>query len=166
MMAQITVQNLLIFKTMSKDVMTSRSKHFSVEEFVRSDTARKLGIDNTPGTFELMNIGVLMDFLDEVREAWGDAIYVTSGYRCKALNDAVGGKPTSGHLYGNAADLKPKGVSASRFWDWLMRWLRRNKKKYDECFIERSKGGVEWVHFALYSATGQQRMKNGQISGF
>lgn len=145
-------------------VYASKSKHFKFSDFVDSEKARELGIDNRPDFYRCMNIGVLMDFLDKMREAWGGAIIVNSGYRCEELNNAVGGKPTSGHLSGYAADLRMPtgGVSIDVFYDWLMRWLGKEKIKYDECFLEKGKRSV-WVHFALYSIREEQRMKNGNI---
>lgn len=147
-----------------KKMYETKSKWFKFSDFVDSEKANELGIDNRPDFNRAMNIGVLMKFLDNVRDAWGGAIIVNSGYRCEELNAAVGGKPTSGHLSGYAADLRMPtgGVSIDVFFDWLMRWLGANKIKYDECFLERGKRST-WVHFALYSINEEQRMKNGSI---
>lgn len=81
-------------------------RYFSFAEFERSETAARLGIDNiVPATLK-GNIEALVDkVLDPLREAWGKPIMVTSGYRCAALNKAVGGVPTSMHLSGHAADI-------------------------------------------------------------
>ena len=46
-----------------------------------------------------------METLQALRTDWGRSISVNSGYRCKIHNQAVGGKPSSQHLAGNAADL-------------------------------------------------------------
>lgn len=81
-------------------------KYFSFQEFERSDTAYRHGIDNTMPEAAKKNVAVLVDkVLDPLREAWGKPITVTSGYRCAALNKAAGGVPTSMHLTGNAADI-------------------------------------------------------------
>lgn len=81
-------------------------KHFSLHEFVRSETARAKGIDNTPTKEAEANIKALVDnVLDPLREAWGGPITVTSGYRCPELNKAVGGVSTSMHTQGRAADI-------------------------------------------------------------
>lgn len=145
-------------------VYASKSKWFKFSDFVDSEKADELGIDNRPDFYRCMNIGVLMKFLDRMRDAWGGAIIVNSGYRCPDLNKAVGGKQTSGHLSGYAADLRMPtgGVSINVFYDWLMRWLTSKKIKYDECFLEKGKRSV-WVHFALYSINEEQRMKNGVL---
>lgn len=81
-------------------------KYFSFQEFERSDTAYRHGIDNTMPEAAKKNVAVLVDkVLDPLREAWGKPITVTSGYRCAALNKAVGGSATSHHCKGMAADL-------------------------------------------------------------
>ena len=81
-------------------------KYFSFQEFGRSGTAYRHGIANTAPESARKNIAVLVDkVLDPLREAWGKPIAVTSGYRCAALNKAVGGSATSHHCKGMAADL-------------------------------------------------------------
>lgn len=81
-------------------------KYFSFQEFERSETAYRHGIDNTLPDKLKGNVAVLVDkVLDPLREAWGKPIAVTSGYRCAALNKAVGGSATSHHCKGLAADL-------------------------------------------------------------
>lgn len=72
-------------------------KYFTISELTRSDKARELHIDNTPFSYEVVaNLENLIEnILDPIREAWGKPLHVNSGYRCPALNKAVGGKPTS-----------------------------------------------------------------------
>ena len=81
-------------------------KYFTIHELTKSTTAKKLGINNTPSEEELHNIRTLIEVvLDPLRQAWGRPILVNSGYRCGALNKAVGGAKTSHHLKGMAADI-------------------------------------------------------------
>lgn len=81
-------------------------KYFTIHELTKSTTAKKLGINNTPSEEELHNIRTLIEVvLDPLRQAWGRPILVNSGYRCEALNKAVGGAKTSHHLKGMAADI-------------------------------------------------------------
>lgn len=47
----------------------------------------------------------LIAVLDRAREMIGAPIHVTSGYRCKTQNSAVGGASRSYHMMGNAADV-------------------------------------------------------------
>ena len=72
----------------------------------RSDTAVRYAIDNTIPESLKNNVARLVDnVLDPLREAWGRPLTVSSGYRCPALNKAVGGSATSHHLRGMAADI-------------------------------------------------------------
>lgn len=81
-------------------------KYFTVSEFVRSEAADKKGIDNRLPKDLLPNVQALVNnVLDPLREAYGKPIIITSGYRCDALNKAVGGVPTSEHRLGMAADI-------------------------------------------------------------
>jgi zinc D-Ala-D-Ala carboxypeptidase len=81
-------------------------KHFTPAEFVRSDTAAKRGIDNRLPKGLLPNVQELVDnVLEPLREAYGKPIIISSGYRCEALNKAVGGSSTSDHMKGCAADI-------------------------------------------------------------
>lgn len=82
-------------------------KYFSISELTYSTKARELHIDNTPFSYTIIdNLTNLIDnLLDSIRDMWGKPLHVNSGYRCSALNKAVGGKPTSQHLKGEAADI-------------------------------------------------------------
>ena len=81
-------------------------KYFTLDELIQSDTAKKKGIDNTPNEIQKQNLILLIDnILDPLREAYGKPIKVNSGFRCEALNKAVGGAPTSEHRFGMASDI-------------------------------------------------------------
>lgn len=82
------------------------TEHFTLEEFVRSTTAKMRGIDNTPGAFEIANLRLLCKkILEPARLEIGMPITVTSGYRSLQVNKAVGGVRGSLHLIGKAADI-------------------------------------------------------------
>ncbi len=133
------------------------SKYFTLQELLRSDTATKKKIDNTPSWEIVANLHRLASFLDNMREAWGSGIRVSSGYRCPQLNTAVGGVSNSAHQYGNAVDIVPVNGKMNEFEAFLKRWLKG--KKWDQCIWESSKSGGRWVHFGLYSNKGEQRCK-------
>ena len=81
-------------------------KYFTIKELCKSSTATLKRIDNTPNSEIVNNLEQLVDnILDPLREAYGKPIKVNSGYRCEALNVAVGGSKTSQHRYGLAADI-------------------------------------------------------------
>lgn len=142
-------------------------KYFSIKELTSSQTAQRLGIDNTPPDFIRRNLAMLVDsLLDPFREAWethcilsssGDArIRVTSGYRCKALNSAVGGVMNSAHMYGYAADLVPYNGCIDDFEKFCIKWLKENDISFDQCIEERT-SRTRWLHLAVYSPEGRQR---------
>ena len=82
------------------------SKNFTLSEFTKSKTADKLGIKNIPSAYEINNLKELVDnLLQPLRDLYGKPMTVNSGYRCPALNKAVGGVPTSDHVKGRAADI-------------------------------------------------------------
>ena len=136
-------------------------KYFSIGEMTRSDTARRLGIDNTPSDDIKKNLTLFINtVLDPIREDWGSPIIVSSGYRCPELNAKVGGVKTSGHLYGYCADLQVKGgmKKIRELANFIFEWMKDHKMKFDELIWEHS-GGVTWLHFCWIGKDGKQRMK-------
>ena len=134
------------------------SKYFTLQEMLRSETALRKKIDNSPSFEIVRNLEGLAEFLDQLREAWGSGIRVSSGYRCPSLNSAVGGVTNSAHQYGNAVDIVPVNGRQSDFEAFLKKWLVG--KKFDQCIWETSKSsGGRWVHFSLFSNQGLQRCK-------
>lgn len=94
--------------------MSSRmlSEHFSLEEFVRSDAAARLGIDNTPSESIIRNLGVIAALLEEVRAKLDAPLIISSGYRCAQLNFSIpGSSKSSAHVLGYAADFHVQGMS-------------------------------------------------------
>ena len=134
-------------------------KHFTFNEFERSDTATQLKIDNRMPELVEAHVVELVDILlDPLREAWGSPLIVTSGYRCSALNDAVGGSETSAHTAGWAADLVPGDPrwSAEELIDFAVEWITTNGLPYDQLIDERS-GGSRWLHVGIRNLNGEQR---------
>lgn len=116
-------------------------KHFTIEELTRSTTARLRGINNTPSQQVIDNLTALVDnVLDPLREAWGKPIHVNSGYRCRALNKAVGGVPTSQHMRGEAADITGGSRNANRE---LYSLLKRLDLPVDQAINEHD---FQWIH--------------------
>lgn len=90
--------------------------HFKLSEFVSSETATKQGIENNPSPEAVENMRLLsIHTLEPLREALGLPIVITSGYRCKALNDLIAHhSQRSQHMKGQAADFYVKEVSGSK----------------------------------------------------
>lgn len=81
------------------------TQHFTLAEMTRSDTAKRLGIDNTPAPELLPRLIMVAEMLERIRATVGCPIVVTSGYRCEPLNAAIGGVTSSDHSRGHAADI-------------------------------------------------------------
>ena len=118
------------------------SEHFSVDEFTFSATAQAMGIVNSPGSNELANLRFLCrEVLEPARKVIGEPIHITSGYRCPALNRAVGGVAQSYHVNGLAADLHiVSDAHASRLADAL------NAQPCCDLILVEHAHGTSWLH--------------------
>ena len=135
-----------------------KSRYFSLAELLHSTTAVSKKIENLPSWEVIENLNRLALFLDEMREAWGSGLRITSGYRNLQLNSAVGGVSGSAHCTGNAVDIVPVNGRMNEFETFLKRWLV--DREFDECIWEYSKSsGSRWVHCSLFSNKGLQRRK-------
>jgi zinc D-Ala-D-Ala carboxypeptidase len=81
------------------------SPHFALDELTISQSATRLGLDNTPSTHPIDDVRRLCETLEQVRSVLGKPLTVNSGYRSPAVNAHIGGKPTSQHCHGQAADI-------------------------------------------------------------
>ena len=140
-------------------------KYFTLDELIHSDTADRLGIDNTPACDAINNLDDLVtNVLDRLRSGWGRPIIVTSGYRCKELNAAVGGARNSQHLKGQAADIISDDFESFR--RFVRRWCKDNNvpsdftsggNEFDQCIFEHG-GGKEWVHISFNRGRNRRQM--------
>lgn len=82
------------------------SKHISYKEAIKSNTALRLNIDNTPSSYSLSNMhGIAHNIFEPLRKWVGGPIKINSFYRSKKLNRAIGGSSKSQHCQGRAIDL-------------------------------------------------------------
>ena len=123
--------------------MIMASPNFSMDELTHSDTAARHGIDNTPNENEKDNLYKLAMELENVRKLLNNnPIYVSSGYRCLALNELLGSKPTSAHIRGLACDFTcPKYGDPHDIVDAIF----GSDILYDQIILEFDK----WVHIAF-----------------
>ena len=132
------------------------SEHFSLEEFERSDTAKRLGIDNTVPKGLLPNMQALCEnVLEPLRQHFGEPVYISSGYRCYYLNNCVKGALKSQHMYGEAADIYSK-QGAKRLREWYL-WMVDNLV-FDQLIWETRPNGSKWIHVS-YKSTGPNRQQ-------
>ena len=127
------------------------SPHFSLDEFTRSQTASRRGIDNRvePGSTIHTHLTALCRLLlQPIRDGLGP-VHITSGYRSPNLNAAIGGSSTSQHADGLAADIVVSGYSPLE----VCRWVVRNNLPYDQLIHEFGR----WVHLSIAAAGDARR---------
>ena len=123
---------------------TKITMHFTLDELYASETAKARGIQNKPGTEEIINLVYLAAYvLEPLREAMGEPIKIGSGFRCPQLNRAVDGVANSQHMKGQAADLCIDGdlKKGKRWFEWIKTHL-----DFDQLIWEHNAKGTYWVH--------------------
>ena len=120
------------------------SKYFTLEEFIRSNTADRMGIDNVPKDEKVIeNLRHLcFEILQPLRDYVGAPVHINSGYRCPELNEAVGGVKNSQHCRGEACDIRIASPKQGREW---AAWIEDNCR-FDQMLLERNKNGTVWLH--------------------
>jgi hypothetical protein len=121
------------------------TNNFSLAEMVKSDTALRHDMDNTPGETEIANLKTLCEkVLQPVREQFKTGVKVNSGFRHPEVNAKVGGSKTSDHCKGQAADIEIPGIPNADLAIWIMENL-----DYTQLILEFYTPGVPdsgWVH--------------------
>lgn len=101
--------------------------YFNIKEMTKSETAKLYHIDNTPTEEAAENLKKVMYILDIVRAHMGKPILVNSGYRCKRLNETVGGVQNSMHTKGLAADFRTGDKEDINI---MFEFLKKNQKEF------------------------------------
>ena len=125
---------------------------------LRSDTAKRCGITNKPKAEEETEVvenlkALCVEVLQPLRDFLGKPVVVSSGYRCRELNEKVGGVSNSQHLTGEAADIR---VKDRRELIEIMRFIM-DDTVFDQLIREKSATG-EWVHVS-YKRNGNNRQQ-------
>ena len=136
---------------------------FSLAQLCASETAHKRGIANAPPDELLPNLARLAGGLEQVQALLGAPIVLSSGYRCPALNAAVGGTASSQHCQGLAADF-----TCPAFGDPMdvARAIRDSHIVFDQCILEFGR----WVHLSFSPAPRRRTLsiydgKQGYLAG-
>jgi len=121
------------------------SKNFTLSEITKSNTAKRLGIDNAPNQEHLNNMQILIrDLIQPMRDALGP-IRISSGYRSPVLNRAIGGSTKSQHCKGQALDLqfwKEGEMCNKEIYDWVL----KEGIEFDQMINEFD---YAWIHISL-----------------
>jgi zinc D-Ala-D-Ala carboxypeptidase len=134
------------------------SKHLLLEEVIKSDTAKRLGISNQPTPEHINNLKLVAEKIFEpIRNHFKKPIFVSSGYRSKELNAATpGASTTSQHSSGEALDLDQDsmktGITNKMVFDFI-----KDNLVFDQLIWEfGTDSNPDWVHVS-YESTGKQR---------
>ena len=131
------------------------SAHFDLKEVVRSATASAKGIDNAVPLGYRYNIGRTAEFMEHVRALLGaKPIKVTSWFRCKILNEAVGGSKTSRHPEGLAVDWKHSVLSLKECFEAII----ESDCPFDQLILEGTKDGAGRIHLGLSTSTPRRQV--------
>ena len=132
------------------------SKHFTLNEFTSSESAKRAGISNMPTAEHIENLKKLCEnILEPIREHFGFPINISSGYRSKALNRLIGGSSSSQHSLGQAVDLDFDGIDEATNKD-LFEFAKKNLV-FDQMIWEfGDNNNPSWVHIS-YNPAGKQR---------
>lgn len=121
------------------------SENFTLSEMIKSDTALRHDMDNTPGDAEIENLRKLAEnVLQRVRDHYKRGVKVNSGYRAPDVNAKVGGSRTSDHCMGQAADIEIPGVPNADLAEWI-----RDNCEFRQLILEFYTPGIPdsgWVH--------------------
>ena len=119
--------------------------NFSLHELTKSETALRMGFDNTPGEAEIEALRLLAEkVLQPVRDHFGKGVKCNSGFRSAESNAAVGGSRTSDQCKGQAADIEIPGVANAELAQWIM-----DNLEYTQLILEFYTPGIPdsgWVH--------------------
>lgn len=132
------------------------SKNLTLREAIKSNTATRLGIDNTPEEWEIHNLrAVAENVFQPVRDHFGVPIAVSSGYRSKELNKAIGGSKYSQHMIGEALDIDADiygKVTNAEIFNYI-----KNNLEWDQMIWEFGDDEEpNWVHVS-YRESGDNR---------
>ena len=132
------------------------SKNLSLKEATKSNTATRLGIKNEPEQWEVNNLRAIAEnIFQPVRDHFGVPIGVSSGYRCKELNTAIGGSKYSQHMIGEALDIDADiygKVTNAEIFNYI-----KNNLEWDQMIWEFGDDEEpNWVHVS-YKEAGTNR---------
>ena len=130
------------------------SQNFSLKELIRSQTAIRNGIENTPNQEQLVCLTALANcVLQPIRETHG-IVNINSGLRVLELNRKIGSGDNSQHVLGQAADLECPSIDNLK----LAKWIQSNIK-FDQLILEYYESGDPtsgWIHCS-YNNSGENR---------
>ena len=118
------------------------SQNFKLNEFTTSQTATRKGIDNTAPAPIVERLRMVANTLEQIRTLLGNhSIRISSGYRCIALNRAIGSGDSSAHTLGYAVDFTCLGFGTPKE---VAKKIAESPIKFDQLIYEGT-----WVHLSV-----------------
>lgn len=121
------------------------TNNFTLAELLYSETAIRLGYQEqfTPDITIVRNMELLaVNILQPLRDAIKSPIHISSGYRCERVNNRTGGKPTSQHLLGQAADIQNYELGN----EYIFKKIQELHLPFDQLINEYN---FSWVHVSF-----------------
>lgn len=142
--------------TVTETASDKLSKNFYLKDFIKSETATRKRIDNTPTATHLAALkAVCENILEPVYEYYKKPIRINSAYRGPKLNAAVGGSSKSQHCNGEAVDFEIDGLPNPELANWIA-----VSCEFDQLILEfydpKEGPNSGWVHCS-YKASGTNR---------
>ena len=129
------------------------SANFSLEELTFSETAVRMGLDNTCPEEYISNMETVAEALEKVRQHFGEPINILSCYRSPKVNKACGGSETSAHRFALAADFRVKNVINIDVCKYIE---SRKDIDYDQVIYEF--GSTGWIHLGFSKTPRRQSL--------
>lgn len=124
--------------------------NFKISELIHSDTAVLHNINNMPDINSLDNmLDLIFYVLQPIRDRLKKPIIITSGYRCKKVNELINGSDSSQHCKGQAVDFVVQGMKPSE----VVQFIRNTYIEYDQLINEYNK----WVHISFNKGHNRQQ---------
>ena len=121
------------------------SANFKLSELIKSETATRLDLDNTPNEEQIESLRLLCEnILQPVRDHFGKPVKISSGFRAPAVNQATGGSATSDHCKGQACDFEIEGLSNPDVATWIMENLTYSQLILE--FYVQGQPNSGWIH--------------------
>lgn len=142
------------------------SDHISYTEAIKSNTATRRGIDNTPGDYEITNmVGIAENIFEPLRKWVGGPIKINSMFRCEELNTAIGGSSRSQHCQGRAIDVDDTFGNKTNA--EMFNYIKENLN-FDQLIWEfGDDANPDWVHVSYISKEENRNriLKASRING-
>ena len=133
------------------------SEHISLKEALRSNTAKRLGIDNMPNNETLITMQITAQHVFEpLRNHFNEPIYISSFYRSPELNTAIGGSTKSQHCKGEAIDIDDVYSKATNadFFNYI-----KDRLDFDQLIWEFGDDDQpDWVHVSYSIGNNRRRI--------